>query len=94
MTGAQEPEDMSTKTQRIAESARTHPQRAFTALAHHIDVAWLEVAWQRTPKDGAPGGPVRTDQVGELPGPAGATRLHRQRGWAAHPADRDTDAGG
>jgi group II intron reverse transcriptase/maturase len=30
MTGAQEPENVSTTTQRIAESARTHPQRAFT----------------------------------------------------------------
>jgi RNA-directed DNA polymerase len=55
MTGAQEPESVSTKTQRIAESARTHPQRADTSLAHQIDGQWLEVAWQRTPKDGAPG---------------------------------------
>jgi group II intron reverse transcriptase/maturase len=35
--------------------ARTHPQWAFTSLAHHIDLAWLQAAWQRTRKDGAPG---------------------------------------
>jgi len=55
MTGAQEPENVSTTTQRIAESARIHPQRAFTSLAHHIDLPWLKAAWQRTRKDGAPG---------------------------------------
>ena len=55
MTGTQEPENVSTKTQRIAESARTHPQWAYTSLAHHIDLPWLQAAWQRTRKDGAPG---------------------------------------
>jgi hypothetical protein len=40
MTGAQEPETVSTTTQRIAESARNHPQRAFTSLAHHLDAGW------------------------------------------------------
>jgi group II intron reverse transcriptase/maturase len=55
MTGTQEPEHVLTKTQRIAESARTHPQRAFVSLAHHIDLEWLKAAWQRTRKDGAPG---------------------------------------
>ena len=55
MTGTQEPANVSTTTQRIAESARTHPQRAFTSLAHHIDLRWLKAAWQRTRKDGGPG---------------------------------------
>lgn len=55
MTGAQEPETVSTTTQRIAESARNHPQRAFTSWAHHLDAGWLQRAWERTRKDGAPG---------------------------------------
>lgn len=37
MTGAQEPEVMSTKQVRIAALAERFPQRAFTSLAHHID---------------------------------------------------------
>ena len=55
MAGAQEPGNVSTKTQRIAELARTHPQRAFTSVAHCIDCEWLTAAWQRTRKDGTPG---------------------------------------
>ena len=55
MAGAQEPGNVSTKTQRIAELARTHPQRAFTSVARSIDCEWLTAAWQRTRKDGAPG---------------------------------------
>jgi RNA-directed DNA polymerase len=44
-----------TKLQRIAEAARRHPERAFTTLAHHIDIAWLREAYRRTRKDGAHG---------------------------------------
>jgi RNA-directed DNA polymerase len=44
-----------TKLQRIAEAARRHPERAFTTLAHHIDIAWLREAHGRTRKDGARG---------------------------------------
>ncbi len=55
MTGAQEPGNVSTLTQRIATSAREHPQRADTSLAHHLDVDWLRAAWERTRKDGALG---------------------------------------
>lgn len=46
---------VSTKLQRIAETARQHPERAFTTLAHHIDLEWLREAHRRTRKDGATG---------------------------------------
>jgi group II intron reverse transcriptase/maturase len=46
---------VSTKLQRIAEAARRHPERAFTTLAHHIDVDWLREAHRLTRKDGATG---------------------------------------
>ncbi|MBN2847473.1 MAG: group II intron reverse transcriptase/maturase [Coriobacteriia bacterium] len=49
-----------TKLQRIAEAARRHPERAFTTLAHHIDIDWLREAYRRTRKDGAPGIDGRT----------------------------------
>lgn len=55
MAGTQEPDNVSTKTQRIAELARTHPDRAFVSLAHHIDLDWLHKAYQRTRKSGAVG---------------------------------------
>lgn len=55
MTGAQEPGNVSTVAQRIAISAREHPQRAYTSLAHHLNVDWLREAWERTRKDGAVG---------------------------------------
>ena len=55
MTGAQEPEGMSTKVQRIAELARAYPARAFVSLAHVMDRAWLYEAYRRTRKDGAVG---------------------------------------
>ena len=47
MAGTQEPDDVSTKTQRIAAQARTHPDRAFVSLAHHIDLDWLHTAYRR-----------------------------------------------
>jgi RNA-directed DNA polymerase len=55
MTGTQSLENISTKLQRIAESAGKHPNEALTALAHHIDVALLQEAHRRTRKDGAAG---------------------------------------
>jgi len=55
MTGAQEPEDVYTKQQRIARLAEQHPDRAFTSLAHYLDVRWLKVAYLKTRKDGAVG---------------------------------------
>ena len=44
-----------TKQQKIAEKSRQSPQMAWTCLAHHIDLDWLEAAWRRTRKDGAAG---------------------------------------
>lgn len=55
MTRTPNLEDISTRLQRIAELAREAPQRVFTTLAHHIDVEFLRVAYQRTRKDGAVG---------------------------------------
>lgn len=55
MTGASEPENISTKLQRIAALARQSPTMVFHSLAHHIDVAWLREVYRRTRKDGAPG---------------------------------------
>jgi RNA-directed DNA polymerase len=55
MAGTQEPDSVSTKYQRIAAQARTHPDRAFVSLAHHIDLDWLYEAYRRTRKSGAVG---------------------------------------
>ena len=46
---------VSTKLQRIAEMAKEHPTRAFTNLAHYIDLDFLREAFRQTRKDGAPG---------------------------------------
>jgi group II intron reverse transcriptase/maturase len=55
MAGAQEPDPVSTKQQRIAELAKQSPQLGFTSLNHHLDLLWLVEAYNRTRKDGAPG---------------------------------------
>ncbi len=44
-----------TKQHRIAQLARLGPQTSFTALAHHIDLDWLRVAYDQVRKDAAPG---------------------------------------
>ncbi len=44
-----------TRQRRIAELARIHRTLAFTSLAHHMDMAWLNEAYDRTRKDGAVG---------------------------------------
>jgi len=44
-----------TRLQRVAEMAREHPERAFTNLAHHLDLPLLREAFRRTRKDGAVG---------------------------------------
>ena len=48
-------DNVSTKLERIAELARGAPTMAIRTLAHHIDVEFLHVAYQRTRKDGAHG---------------------------------------
>lgn len=52
--GTPSPSNVSTKQQRIAKLAQEE-KRALTTLAHHIDIEWLEEAFRRTRKDGAPG---------------------------------------
>jgi len=47
--------NVSTKLRRIAELAREHPERSFTAISHVIDVEFLKEAYRRTRKDAAAG---------------------------------------
>jgi len=49
------PEDVSTKQERIARLAKQSPQMGFTSLAYLMDVEWLREAYCRTRKDGAVG---------------------------------------
>lgn len=55
MTGTPRPDNVSTRRQRIAALARQAPTMAFTTLAHHIELDWLEEAYRLTRKDGAVG---------------------------------------
>lgn len=48
-------DSLSTKCQRIAQTAARMPTKALWSLSHHIDVAWLREAYRRTRKDGALG---------------------------------------
>ena len=43
------------RLERIATQAREYPDMAFTTLAHHLDVAMLERAFQRLNPKSAPG---------------------------------------
>jgi len=42
MTGAQKPESVSTKQDRIAKLARERPDLAFASLNHYVDYEWVE----------------------------------------------------
>ncbi len=53
--GAQKPDTVSTKRERIATLARQSPQTAFTSLNHYLDFEWLLQACILTRKDGAAG---------------------------------------
>jgi RNA-directed DNA polymerase len=55
MAGTPSPTTVSTKLQQIAALAKQAPDMAFTTLAHHIDLEWLQEAYRRTRKDGAVG---------------------------------------
>jgi RNA-directed DNA polymerase len=70
MSGASEPDSMSTRQQRIAELAKQSPQMGFTSLAHHIGLSWLLHAHQSTRKDGAAGvdGQTAADYQADLLG--------------------------
>jgi|PlaIllAssembly_1097288.scaffolds.fasta_scaffold33240_3 group II intron reverse transcriptase/maturase len=67
---ALESHDVYTKQQRIAEHARRSPQMSFTSLAYYMDYAWMEEAFRRTRKDGAPGvdGATADDYAVDLEG--------------------------
>jgi RNA-directed DNA polymerase len=64
------PDNVSTKSQRIAELARQSPQMGFTSLAYLMDIDWLYEAWRRTRKNGAAGvdGQTATDYERDLKG--------------------------
>lgn len=55
MKETQSSQIISPRLQRIAKLAQDHPQRAFTNLAHHIDLDLLRAAFELTRKDGATG---------------------------------------
>jgi retron-type reverse transcriptase len=55
MGDTQRSQTISTKLCHIAEQARNHPDRIFTALAHLMDTELLHVAFDKTRKDAAPG---------------------------------------
>jgi len=55
MPGIPRSETISTQQQTIATRAQQAPEMSFTSLHHHIDLAWLDEAYRRTRKDGAPG---------------------------------------
>lgn len=48
-------EAVSTRRQQIAKLAKDAPTMVLTTLAHHMDLAWLREAYERTRKDGATG---------------------------------------
>lgn len=48
-------DEVSTKQERIAMNAKRMPEVSFSALAHYIDMPWLEEAYSRIRKDAAPG---------------------------------------
>ncbi|WP_247440098.1 reverse transcriptase domain-containing protein [Bradyrhizobium sp. 139] len=50
-----DPANLSTKRQRIAELARRKPETALFTLHHHIDLEWMQEAYELTRKDGALG---------------------------------------
>jgi RNA-directed DNA polymerase len=57
---------VSTRQQRIAKLAKQNPQMAFTSLNHYLDMEWLQAAFFRTRKNGAPGVDGQTwDQYAE-----------------------------
>jgi group II intron reverse transcriptase/maturase len=62
MAGTANPDDISTRLQRIATLAKKSPDMVLYSLHHHIDLAWLQKAYQRTRKSGAAGVDGQTAQ--------------------------------
>jgi len=62
------PDNVSTKQERIATLARQSPEMGFTSLAYLMDIEWLHEAYRRTRKDGAVGidGQTSADYEREL----------------------------
>jgi RNA-directed DNA polymerase len=90
MAGASEPDNMSTRQQRIAELAKQSPQMGFTSLAHNINLTWLLHAYHRTRKDGAVGvdGQTATDYEVDLLGNLRSLRERVQSGTYRAPPVR------
>lgn len=55
MADARSTRTISTKLERLAKLAKENPKRAFTSLAHHLDIEWMREAYRRTRKSGATG---------------------------------------
>lgn len=64
------PDNVSTKQERIATLAKQSPEMGFTSLAYLMDVEWLHEAYRRTRKDGAVGidGQTSADYEQDLEG--------------------------
>src|ERR1051325_3211317 len=64
------PDNVSTKQERIAALAKQSPQMGFTSLAYLMDIEWLREAYRRTRKDGAVGidGQTSADYERDLEG--------------------------
>lgn len=65
MAGTSDLTTVLTKQQRIAELAKQDPKRSLTSLAHHMDLDWLSIAYQRTRPDGAVNSDNYSSPVGD-----------------------------
>src|SRR3954462_12590790 len=77
--------NVSTKQERLAVLAKQAPQRAFTSLAHLMDIDWLKEAYQRTRKGGAVGvdGMTAEDYERDLEGNLQGLLNRVKSGWLA-----------
>lgn len=91
MGDTQRSQTISTKLCQIAEQAREHPERIFTALAHLMDMELLQDAFDKTRKDGAPGVDGVTGDMYAEHLEANLTALHdrlRRKQYKAPPVKR------
>lgn len=83
--------NVTTKQERIAYRARTHPQEAFVSLSHNLTEEWLRAAYCQTRKDGATGvdGVTSEDYAEELGKNLGKLSEHARSGtYQAPPVKR------